>query len=259
MNTFKKRSLSLTSLLLLASAPALAADATPAAPVSPWKGSASLSYIIQNGNSESEAVYGKGDVARQWQKWMVSLKGEGGSTRSEDAATDEKVRTAEKYYGELREERKLNEANYLYHLSTFLNDNFSGYQYQVTDSLGYGRQIFKTTTQQLKVEIGPGYRVRKLEDDAPNNPGDKEESGILHLGANYGWQITESTKFTEVVQDDIAKTGGYSVRAETGLTTMLNSHLAFSVTHLLTHNSEVPDGTHNTDSQVTLSLVYTLK
>src|SRR5690606_32837905 len=183
MNTLKRTALPLTSLLLLGAAPAFAAD--DAAPANPWQGSAALSYIIQNGNSESEAVYGKGDIARQWQKWLVSLKGEGGSTRSEDSTTGDKVRTAEKYYGELREERKLDDANYLYHLSTFLNDNFSGYQYQVTDSLGYGRLVFKTDTQQLNVEAGPGYRVRKLEDDDPNNPGDKEESGILHLGAKY--------------------------------------------------------------------------
>jgi putative salt-induced outer membrane protein YdiY len=250
------KKLCLLAATLLLSAHAFAED-TPQA--NPWQGSAALSYIVQNGNSDSQAVYGKGDISHQWQKWMVSLKGEGGSTRSRDDTTDKMVRTAEKYYAELREERKLDEANYLYHLSTFLNDNFSGYDYQVTDSLGYGRRIFKTDSQQLDGEIGPGYRVRKLEDNDPVHPGDKEESGVLHLGMKYAWQITESSKFTETAQDDIAKTGGYTVRTETSLTTMLNSSLAFSVTHLLTYNSEVPDGIHKTDSQVTLSLVYKLK
>lgn len=254
MKSIKQKFL-LAGLLMSPMASALAADAPPPPP---WQGSASLSYIIQNGNSSSQAVYAKGEIAHQWSDWMVSLKGEGGSTRSRDDTTGRMVRTAEKYYTELREERKITENNYLYNLTTYLNDNFSGYQYQATDSIGYGRRLINTATQQLDLEAGPGYRVRELDRDDPINPAGKEESGILHLGAKYGWQITKSTKFSENLQDDIAKTGGYTVRAETGLTTLLNSHLAFSVTHLLTRNSEVPEGVHNTDSQVTLSLVYKL-
>lgn len=243
---------------------AAAATPAPAAPATPvWHGSASLSYIVQNGNSVSRSVYGKGEIGRDWRKWAVSLKGEGGSTRTRDDTSRQLERTAEKYYGELREERKIDDKNYLYHLTTYLNDNFSGYQYQLTDSLGYGRTLFKTTTQQLDVEAGPGYRVRKLERTAPVPPATvaphgKEEDAILHLGAKYFWQITESTKFTENLQDDIGKLN-WTLRAETGLTTLLNSRLAFSVTHLVTRTSKVPDGTHKSDSQVTLSLVYTYK
>lgn len=244
-------------------APAAAAPA-PAAPATPvWHGNAALSYIVQNGNSVSRAVYGKGEIGRDWRKWAVSLKGEGGSTQTRNATSRQLERTAEKYYGELREERKLDDLNYIYHLTTYLNDNFSGYEYQLTDSLGYGRTLFKTATQQLDFEAGPGYRVRKLEHTTPVPPATvaphgKEEDGILHLGAKYFWQITQSTKFTENLQDDIGKLN-WTVRAETGLTTLLNSHLAFSVTHLVTRTSEVPDGTHKSDSQVTLSLVYTYK
>lgn len=228
------------------------------APVNTWRGNASLSYIVQNGNSVSRAIYGKGEVAHDWRKWMVSLKGEGGSTQTRDDTTRDLERTAEKYYGELREERKIDDRNYIYHLTTYLNDNFSGYQYQLTDSLGYGRTLFKTETQQLDFEAGPGYRVRKLEHDDPVDPDAKEEDAILHLGAKYSWQITQSTKFTENLQDDIGKLN-WTIRAETGLTTLLNSHLAFSVTHLVRRTSRVPDGTHKSDSQVTLSLVYTYK
>ncbi len=253
--TVLKKTLLATALLSM-TAPVFAADAEQ--PKSPWEGAASLSYIIKNGNSNSRAVYAKGNVAYNWTKWRVALKGEGGSTVSEDDTTGEMERTSEKYYAELREERKLTDADYLYHLTTWLNDNFSGYQYQITDSIGYGRKIFDTDTQQLSVEIGPGYSVRQREDNDPVNPSDKEEDAIVHLGVKYAWQITESTEFTEDFQAD-AGSDNTSIRAETGITTMLNSHLALSVAHLLTRNSDVPYDTENTDSQVTISLTYKFK
>lgn len=242
--------------LLMSSAPALAA--TTPTPASPWEGKAALSYIVKNGNSHSNSLYAKGSIAYSWTKWQVSLKGEGGRERSRDDKSHDMRRTSEKYYAELREERDIGEDNYFYHQTTFENDNFSGYRYQLTDSLGYGRRLLKTDTQHLSVEVGPGYRLRKYRDDTLEHAGEKQQSALLHLGLTYDWQLTESTQFTESFQESLANKGGYSVRAETALTTMLNSHLAFSVAHLLTHDSEVPANSEKTDSQITMSLVYKL-
>lgn len=233
-------------------APALASAAD--ADVSPWDASASLSYILQNGNSKSESLAGKVGLGYEWKKWTVNFKGEGNNTRTRSTATRNMERTAEKYYAELREERKLTQVDFLYHLTTYQNDNFSAYSFQLNDSLGYGRKLIITDIHKLEAEIGPGYRQREF-----RGPGYVEKNATLHLGVNYSWQITESTQFREIVQDDMTKGGDYTVRAETGLSTMLNSRLAFDVTHLVTYNSVVPTENKKTDTQVTVSLTYKLK
>lgn len=249
------RGLILVALMIATIGPVLADEP----PTSPWKGKAALSYIVKNGNSHSNSLYAKGAISYSWTKWQVSLKGEGGRERSRNDTTHDMQRTSEKYYGELREERNISESNYLYHLTTFENDNFSGYRYQLSDSLGYGRRLLHTKSQQLSVEVGPGYRLRKYRDNSTlEHAGEKQQSALLHLGVTYDWQLTESTQFSEDFQEALANKGGYSVRAETSLTTMLNSHLAFSVAHLLTHDSEVPINSAKTDSQITMSLVYKL-
>ena len=48
-----------------------------------------------------------------------------------------------------------------------------------------------------------------------------------------------------------------SVRSETSLTSKINDHFAMRLSHLVTRDSEVPDGTHNTDQETSVSLVYT--
>lgn len=245
----------LSTLLLVPTVPALAAD-KPAP--SPWKASASLSYIIENGNSSSRAVYGKASASYQWTKWKVGGLIQGGSTRSKSDITGDMERTSEEYYAELREERKITENDYLYNLTTFKNDNFSGYQYTLTDSIGYGRQLIATDTQSLTVVAGPGYRQRKLRYPLPSDE-EIQRDAMLHLGAEYHWQITESTAFSQTLQDDIVDSDDSTIRSETALTTMLNSHLAFKVSYLMTHHTQVPDYTHNTDSKMILSLEYTYK
>jgi putative salt-induced outer membrane protein YdiY len=41
------------------------------------------------------------------------------------------------------------------------------------------------------------------------------------------------------------------------LTSKINDHFAMRLSHLVTRDSEVPDGTHNTDQETSVSLVYT--
>lgn len=247
MRTFKP--LLLASSLALMASPMLAV-----ADDSPWDASASLSYVLQNGNSKSEALNGKVGVGYQWNKWSISFKGEGGSTRTRKASTRVEERTAEKYYLELREDRSLTDADFLYHLTTYLNDNFTAYAYQLNDSLGYGRKLINNEVHKLEAEIGPGFRLREY-----RGPGYTEKDATLHVGVKYLWQISESTEFREILQDDIARGGDYTVRNEVGLSTMLNSRLAFDVSHVLVRNSVVPVGTKNSDSTVTVSLTYKFK
>lgn len=225
---------------------------------SPWDGSASLSYIIENGNSTSRSLYGEGELSYQWDKWFIGAKANGGSDKSKDSSTGDLERTSEKYYAELREERNFNKKDYLFHLTTFKNDNFSSYAYQASDSLGYGRRLITTEIHNLSAEIAPGYRQRKLRDP---NPGTSrtERDAIIHVGLNYSWQITENTEFKEDIQSDIAKSNDYNLRFKTDITTMLSEHFAFSIGHLLTRDAQVEDGDHKTDSQLTISLTYKMK
>lgn len=221
-----------------------------------WDIEMEASYLLSRGNSESESIVGKTNAAHDGVNWRQTAKAEAVNTVSENDDGEEE-RTAERYYASYKLDRKLADNNYLFNVLTYDKDNFSGFQYQASYALGLGRRFLETPSHVLDLEAGPGYRVECLEpEDSYGGCDNKDESVIARFAGNYKWTISENASFRQTVSTEVGE-DNTSVRSETSLTSKINDHFAMRLSHLVTRDSEVPAGTHNTDQETSVSLVYT--
>ena len=245
--------LAMTATAVNAAEEAAAAAEVAEAEPSPWKIEAELGYVNTTGNTETTSTTGKFDATYEVEKWRHNVHAEAFGQESQDADTKETVVSAERYQLSGKTDYKFTELDYAFALADLKKDRFSGFEYEHVFAVGYGRKLIKQEDMELDVEAGPGMRVYKV-DDAP----EREEEGVLRLLADYWWQFTDSSKFTQTLKTDIGEefTASESI---TGLQVAINSTLALKLTHTIRNKSKVPADTKKTDTETAVTLVYSFK
>lgn len=222
-----------------------------------WKSELELSYLMKRGNSKSDTMAGKFKADRDGVRFRHAATVEGSNTASRNSDGVEE-KTAERYFGSYKLDVKLgeNSPNYVFGVTTYDKDLFSGFHYQASIALGIGRRWLDTGTHTLDTEVGPGYKVVCLEPETSySDCQTDEDSYITRVGLKYHWKVSETAAFSEEItseiSDDITTT-----RAETALTSQIRGNLALRLSHLLKHTSDVPPGTRNSDQEMRVGLVY---
>ena len=243
-------------------APAMAEDGAEngdSDKTSPWTGEIAAGVEVNRGNTRSNAYDANISAERDGHYWRHTFKAEAGNEEQYNEKDREYVRSEERYYGSYKLDRKIgyDSPNYLFNIVTYEKDNFSGFQYQWSYALGLGRRFIENDRHTLDAEAGPGYRQDCLEpQDGYRHCDDKEEQGILRLAMRYRWQISENSRFTEEVISEVG-TDSTTSRAESVLTSKLNSRFSLRLRHLLEHETSVPEGKKEADHEFTVGLVYT--
>ena len=218
---------------------------------SPWKASVELGFIKTTGNTETETTALNADVQYEVDKWRHSGHAEGYGQESEDATTGETVVSAERYELSGKSDYKFNEHDYAFGQIKLKKDRFSGFEYENSLALGYGRKVIKQDNMELDLEIGPGIRFYKPDD------GESTDEALLVLAGKYWWAITDNSKFTQDLFFDIGEEYTES-KSVTGIQANINKTLAMKFTYTIRHKSEVPDPTttEKTDTEAAITLVY---
>ncbi|KAF0806367.1 salt-induced outer membrane protein [Alcanivorax xiamenensis] len=246
----------------LAAGPALsyAQEAEETAKPRGWDIELEGSYLLKSGNTRSQNLAAVANLTHDGRLWRHTGKMEAVNEMSRNDETREDERTAERYYGSYKLDRKFGYEgrNYIFNIVTYDKDNFSGYHYQASYAVGLGRRFLDTETHTLDLEAGPGYRVDCLDpSDSYTSCQDKEESLIGRFAAKYEWKISETASFKEDFTTEVGDENTV-VRAETSLTSKINDHFSLRLSHLLKRNSKVPDdGSHRSDQETRVSVVYT--
>ena len=248
----KKRSNVLALAVLLAVTGSVsAADEAKPKEKSPWKSSVELGFIRTTGNTETQTTALKADAVYEVEKWRHTAHAEGYGQESEDATTGETVVSAERYELTGKSDYKFSELDYAFGQIKLKKDRFSGFEYENSLSLGYGRKAIKQDNMELDLEIGPGVRFVKPDD------GESDSEALLVLAAKYWWAITDNSKFIQDLNFDIGEEYTES-KSVTGVQANINKTLALKFTYTIRHKSKVPDPvtTEKTDTEVAMTLVY---
>jgi len=220
------------------------AGAEEAAKKSLWKASAELGYVSTSGNTSTETLNTKAAVSTDRESWKH--KAEVTALKSSDDVDT----TAEKYTFFAQSDYKLSKPNFLFGNVNYENDKFSGFEYQVTETVGYGRRVIDNESVSLDLEIGPGSRQVKLD------TGEKSSEGIIRGAAKLDWIVSDTSKFAEVLTveagDDVTIT-----KSVTSLSSKINSSLSMKITYTYKLTSDVPVGVDDTDTETAVTLVYT--
>lgn len=227
---------------------ALIAEASPShadeAAATGWSGDIGLGYVATSGNTETESVNFKSLLTYRAAPWSYSgkldvLKG-----------SDSDKTIADRVSAEVKADRSLDEASYIFALLNYEDDRFSGYDYRVSETAGYGRRLVRTDAYTLNAEAGLGARQSKA-----SETGQDEREAILRLAGLFEWRISAAATFSEELDGESG--GGVAVsRSITTLTTQVAGNLAAKFSLRVSHDSAAPTGVERTDSETTVNLVY---
>lgn len=209
----------------------------------PWKGSLEGGLNVETGNTEKENIKLASMLEYISDKWENTLK------LKADSAKEKDTRISEEYRAQNQTRYRLTERDYVFGELEYVNDRFSGYDYRVSELLGYGRDIFKSDRFTLTGEASLGARQSSLSD------GTEENSLLGKLGGKAEWKITDNLTFSEELTTSIASDATIT-ESLTALKSNLTDSLYLKLGVDVEHISDVPPGKENTDTKTSLTVGY---
>jgi putative salt-induced outer membrane protein len=271
----------LLPVVLLAILPLIAqADDCPCAasstPTTGWSGSGELGFAASSGNSKTQNLDAKLAFAKEDDKWkdtfyLTALRNKGDIKTTQvvggaAVTTNAYETTANRVETGASAGYKLDDRSYIVGAVRYEHDDFSPYQWDWTVSIGYGYTILKDQSNDLSVEIGPGYKTyRPIDVYGPDlfngvpvrhSFGSSDEIVARGLAA-YKHNFNATTSFVESLLVEAGNDNTY-LQNDAGLQVDMNKKLALKISYQIRNNSNVMPGSgiKNTDQLVTTNLVY---
>lgn len=232
-----------TSSLLLVWLPAVAWSATVEDEAEGLSGEAELGLVNTSGNTDTSSVHGKGKLLYLSVPWRNELKAEALQK------TDSGVTTAERYQLAGKSDYRFTAHDYWFLSFRYVDDRFSGYDYQFSETLGYGRRVVDKEALKLDLELGFGGR------HSQETGAERTDEGIARGAAKLAWHISPSAHFREDVLVESGKSNTQT-EAVSALKLRINSSFAMKLSYSIKHNSTVPPGVEHTDTITAVTLVY---
>jgi putative salt-induced outer membrane protein YdiY len=209
----------------------------------PYDASIAFGYVGTTGNTDTTTLNAEALLTYRTLRWTHNGKFQGLGSQ------DSSVTTAERYYLEDKSDFNLDEDQYLFGKGSYNDDRFSGYAYQATAAAGYGRYFIRNDNFTLDGFAGLGYRKSEVTN------GDTSGEGIVTVGENIAWTLSPNSSFVQSFTSDIGEEFTIS-RFEIGLQTNIIDRIATKIAFQARNTSEVPVGNKKTDTQTSVSLVY---
>jgi putative salt-induced outer membrane protein len=218
-----------------------------------WFTSAELGAITTSGNTTGTSITGKVDARHETSNWSNEYIASGYFKQDEITNADgsrTSQRSAERFSLSAKAAFKLlGEGKRAFVLGSHVNDKFGAYTRYSSLSIGHGSQWYKSLDKSLDVEIGPGY-FQGL------RAGGEAESGMtVRAAALFKWALSPSAFFAQTVSVERGTSNMHSI-AETSLTTKINDTMQMKAGFSARNDTNVPAGKKNTDTQTSLTMVY---
>ena len=232
-------SISSLFLMILLSPALLAAEEDEE---SPLNSEIELGAIYTSGNTNDENIQFRGAVNYALDGWDFGLTVDGFRSSKEDELAAQRV-----YY--------VSEANYNINEESFVltrlahdDDRFSGYEGQSDISLNYGRNLLTDREDMgLTLNIGGGYRRSSTLDE------DFDEA-MLRLAADFNWDLSDSAAFLQEFSTEAGEETSI-FRARSSIETQIVENLLLRFSINLKHQTHVPAGRKNTDTETSMTFV----
>jgi putative salt-induced outer membrane protein len=210
----------------------------------PFVGNVSLGYLATNGNTESKnanaSMEATWDLDGPWKHDWTAL--------AINARTND-ITTAESYTAGYKAQRAFSETSYLFFSGDWRQDEFSGYDNQVSEAIGYGRRLIDTERQMLALEGGGGAKQSEL------TTGEELDEAIVRGALDYVLQISETSEFTQKLLLEQGDDNRYT-ESTSALKARIVGNIALVFSVVIKSNSDVPVGIENTDRFTSISLEY---
>lgn len=206
-------------------------------------GKVAFGYLATSGNSDNETMNLNFSGKKVSGNWTHALDGQAvkSSTNS--------VTTAEAYGLGWQSQYDFSEHNFVFGLVDWDKDEFSAYDQQTREVVGYGRRIIDTDKHVLNGQAGVGARQADLRD------GTSEDDTIARLGIDYQWQISDTAKFNQTFSVESGSKNTYT-ESMSSLSADVWGNFAIVLSYTIKQNSTVPAGVAKRDTFTAISLEY---
>ncbi len=212
-------------------------------------GNAELGATLTTGNTETTSIKGRLDMKHELGDWETQYLLE--ALYKEDT---EEV-TGKRYYGLVQADYKFNDVNYLFINANHEIDPFTGFDFTSTVSSGFGHKFIDDGMTLFNVEVGPGYKYKRLDSENAANAGyNSEDSVVAHGVMNFETEITESSRFKQMFVADFGET--FEGRSETSITANIIGSLAMKFAVIIRYNDSPLDDKESTDTETNMTLLY---
>lgn len=249
MRDTKRWTLAAASFALALPAAAIAED-KPA-----FQGRAEAAYVKTGGNTSTDTLAAKLEAS-----YEPSANRYYGKAFALYGKTDGDE-TTNKVGAEARYERALTDRLFVFAAATYLSDNFSGYDSQVTLGPGVGYEVLKTPQHHLKALASVLYAYDNFSNSADNPALDEASNTYAAAKAegDYTWQITDSTKLREYAtyRVSLEDANVYFLTSETSLEVKMADNLSLGVGYTIVYSNDPPTGSGHTDRVFQTSVIAT--
>jgi putative salt-induced outer membrane protein len=211
-----------------------------------WSGDLELGYVSTSGNTKEATAKTRVDVNREKEYWRYNIALE--SLNSESSGT----RSAERYFFGNRLAYQYTETNFTFGYISYDDDRFSGFDYQATASAGWGRRLINDEVMQWDVEIGPGYRFNKVEDETTAE--DSEEL-IVRGFTKFIWDFSDTSTFSQSLNVESGEDNTIS-KSITGLKVQVNGSISIKLSYTVKYTDTVPQDTERADTESAVTVNY---
>ncbi|SFC21953.1 DUF481 domain-containing protein [Pseudoalteromonas denitrificans] len=215
-------------------------------------GDTEFGLIVTSGNTQSSAVKFKGSIFQDLDNWRNQFKFDSLLKKDKNTDTDEKEKSAERYFLSLQGNYKLGSAAESFFIySEYEKDKFGGFKYQTSLSSGYGNRLYSGHKNTLDFDMGPGVNYQVSDDDL-------SESGfLLRLALHWQRNISQRTRFNQTLSSEKSLSGLNSrLKSETSLVSQINNDLSLKFSYLYRYNSSPEDNKTNYDGETSTTIVY---
>ncbi|BBN80367.1 hypothetical protein PA25_03520 [Pseudoalteromonas sp. A25] len=231
-----------------------------------WDVSSEVGAIITSGNTKTTTLKGGIKAKHNLENWHNEYKLSGIYKEDEienDAGKRVTERTNEKYSLSTQGNYKLREDHsHLFVYGSYVSDYFGAYRNEAVVSVGYGLRLLNRDDMYLNAEVGPG--IKRFEhhnssttvDENGNSLAGQSENEVIAVGKlDFNWQVSENARFTQLIAVEYGDSNTKTT-AESALMTKINGSLQMKVAYNVIHNSDVAAEKDNTDTETSLTLVY---
>ena len=209
-----------------------------------WSGKAELGAVLARGNTDSDTLSGKVEVANQRERWTHKA----GLAILRSSADD--VTTANRFELRGQSDYAVTERSYAFGALRYEDDEFSAFAWQATATVGYGYKAIDEEATKLNLQIGAGYR--SVEEQLS---GDTSGSAIVRGDVFFEHRLTATTRIIDKFLVEAGSDNTF-VQNDLSLEVKMTDTLALGLSYSVRHNTDVPVGIEETDQVFTANLVW---
>jgi putative salt-induced outer membrane protein len=212
----------------------------------PFTMDANAAYLKSTGSSNKETIKGLLDLQYKNAAWTHQFHSDG----LNEANNDTGEHTTERYLAFEKSSWNFTERDYLFVKPQWEKDLQSAYVYQALLAAGYGRNVIKSESMLLNIDLGAGMRHSKFYLTRAN-----KDEAIGNVALKYEWKFSKSARFNEDLSAEAGDSGAVA-RTRTALTADITDVLGLT----LAYETRTDSGDSKVeDSLTTFGLNYRLR